>query len=118
MTCRIASRIVSGVIIVDVSGRLSVLEVALRDYLQKFLEEGHRDFVLNLSNVSFVDSFGLGQLISVWTSIQRSGGKMTLLRPPAQVQKLLQSTKLDTVFMIWADEQHAIAGARRGNPVA
>ena len=114
MTSRTTSRIVFGVVIVDVSGRLSVLDFTLRDQLQRFLEAGHRAFVLNLSNISFLDSFGLGQLISFWTSIQRAGGKMTLLRPTAQVQKLLRSTKLDTVFMVWADEQHAIAGVRQG----
>ena len=109
MSCRLTSRIVSGVAVVDLSGKLRFLEFGLRDEIQKLLAQGHREFVLNLTDVSYIDSFGLGQLISNWTSIQRVGGSMTLLRPTPEVRKLFAITKLDTVFTI-GDEQHYISG--------
>jgi anti-sigma B factor antagonist len=111
MTCRVTSRTVSGVAVIDLSGRLDFLEVSLREEVQKMLEQGSREFVINVADVPYVDSFGLGQLITVWTSIQRAGGKMTLLWPTSQVLKLLELTRLDTVFTIW-NEEHHVAGVR------
>jgi anti-sigma B factor antagonist len=108
MTCRVTSRAVSGVIVIDLSGRLDFLEVSLREEVYKLLEQGSREFVVNMADVPYVDSFGLGQLISVWTSIQRAGGKMTLLWPTPQVLKLFELTKLDTVFTIWKEEHHPV----------
>jgi len=75
MSLAITSRIVSGVVVVDVSGKLRFLEFGLPDQINELLEEGHRDFVLNLANVTYVDSFGLGQLITIWTSIRNKGGQ-------------------------------------------
>ena len=111
MTCRVTSRAVSGVVVIDLSGRLDFLEVSLREEVQKLLEQGSREFVINLADVPYVDSFGLGQLISVWTSVQRAGGKMTLLWPTPQVLKLFELSKLDSVFTIW-NEEHHVAGFR------
>ena len=62
------------------------------------LTAGHRVFVLNLADVPYIDSFGLGQLIAIWISIAEQSGQMTLLRPTDHVRKLFQITKLDTVF--------------------
>ncbi|MBI4475272.1 MAG: STAS domain-containing protein, partial [Acidobacteria bacterium] len=73
MALAITSRIVSGVVIVDVSGRLCFLEFALRDHINGLLVEGHRKFVLNLADVPYIDSFGLGQLITIWTSVRSRG---------------------------------------------
>lgn len=100
MSCRITSRVVSGVAVVDLSGKLRFLEFGLRDEIQKLLAQGHREFVLNLVDVSYIDSFGLGQLITVWTSIKRVGGQMSLHRPTLEVRKLFEITKLNTVFTI------------------
>jgi anti-sigma B factor antagonist len=110
MTCRVTSRAVSGIVVIDLSGRLDFLEVSLREEVQRLLGEGSREFVINLSDVPYVDSFGLGQLITIWTSIQRAGGKMTLLWPTPQVLKLFELTKLNTVFTIWNEEHHAVGG--------
>ncbi len=60
--------------------------------------------MLNLTEVTYVDSFGLGQLVTVWTSIQRKGGHVTLTRPTQRVRRLLEITKLDTVFQILEDQ--------------
>jgi len=107
------SRIVSGVVIVDISGRLCFLDVALREHMNELLEEGHRNFVLNLAGVPYIDSFGLGQLIIIWTSVQSRGGQLILLRPTDHVQALLQLTKLNSVFHISGEEAQAVRSARR-----
>ena len=108
MSLAISSRIVSGVIIVDLVGRLCFLNVTLRERVSEWLQEGHRAFVLNLANVPYVDSSGLGQLITIWKSIRNRGGQLILLRPTDHVQALLQLTKLNTVFDISAEEDHAV----------
>lgn len=100
MPLSIATRIEARTVILDLSGRLCFLEVALLDRVNELLEAGHREFVLNLAAVSYLDSFGLGQLIAIWTSIGKKSGQMTLLRPTDHVRKLLQITKLDTVFQL------------------
>jgi anti-sigma B factor antagonist len=108
----ITSRLCSGVVIVDLNGRLCFLDVALRACLNELLEEGHRAFVLNMANVPYVDSFGLGQLITIWTSVRNKGGQLILLRPTDHVQALFQITKLNTIFLISGEEKQAIKSAR------
>ena len=108
----VTSRIVSGVVILDVSGRLCFLEVSLREHVNELLDEGHRELILNLANVPYIDSFGLGQLIAIWTSIRAQGGHMVLLRPTDHVQQLLRITKLNTVFEISGEEAQALKSAR------
>ena len=115
MPIAITSRISSNVVIVDISGRLSLLDVALRDHMTELLEEGHRAFVLNLAKVSYVDSFGLGQLITIWTSVRNRGGQMILLRPTDHVQTLFRITKLNTIFHISSEEAQAVRSARSNN---
>jgi len=104
MPLSIATRIEARTVILDVSGRLCFLEVALLDRVNELLEAGHREFVFNLAAVPYIDSFGLGQLIAIWTSIGKKSGQMTLLRPTDHVRKLLQITKLDTVFQLSGQE--------------
>jgi anti-sigma B factor antagonist len=112
MSLAITSRIVSGVVIVDLSGRLCFLEVALRNQIGELLNEGHRNFVLNMAAVPYIDSFGLGQLITIWTSIRSSGGHLVLLRPTDHVQQLFQLTKLNSVFETAGEEVQAVKSAR------
>ena len=112
MLLAITSRISSNVVIVDINGRLSVLDVALREYMKDLLEEGHRAFVLNLANVPYIDSFGLGQLITIWTSVRNRGGQLILLRPTDHVQALFRITKLNTIFQISSEETQAVRSAR------
>ena len=112
MSLVITSRIISGVVIVDMSGRLCAPEVALRAHIHQQLEQGHRGFVLNLADVPYIDSFGLGQLIAIWTSIRAQGGHMVLLRPTDHVQQLLRITKLNTVFHISGEEAQALKSVR------
>ena len=108
----ITSRLVSGVVIVDINGRLCFLDVGLREHVNELLEEGHRAFVLNLANAPYIDSFGLGQLITIWSSVRSRGGQLILLRPTDHVQELFRITKLNTVFHISAEEAQAVKSAR------
>jgi len=112
MPLAITSRISSNVVIVDINGRLSVLDVALREHMNELLEEGHRAFVLNLANVPYIDSFGLGQLITIWSSVRNRGGQLILLRPTDHVQTLFRITKLNTIFQISGEETQAVRSAR------
>jgi anti-anti-sigma factor len=104
---------VSGVVIVDMSGRLCFLENGLSENIDELLKEGHRDFILNLAGVPYVDSYGLGQLITVLTSVQNSGGQLILLRPTDYLQTLFHIMRLNTVFQISGDEVEAIRSAHR-----
>jgi len=113
MSLAITSRLVSGVVVVDLFGRLCVREVALRDQIYELLEEGHRAFVLNLAEVPYIDSFGLGQLITIWNSIRNKGGQLILLRPTDRVQALFQITRLNSVFHTSGEEVQAVRSASK-----
>ena len=108
MSLAITTRIISGVVILDMSGRLLPSEGTLRVYIRQQLEAGYRSFVLNLADLPYIDSFGLGELVTMWTSIRSAGGESTLLRPTENIRKLLRITKLDSVFQISADEAGAV----------
>jgi anti-sigma B factor antagonist len=113
MSLAITSRLVSGVVVVDLFGRLCFLEVALRDQIYELLEEGHRAFVLNLADVPYIDSFGLGQLVTIWNSIRSEGGQLILLRPTDRVQALFQITRLNSVFHTSGEEVQAVRSASK-----
>jgi len=104
----ITSRMVDGVVIVDLVGELSRRGPTIYNAVKELLKQGRSSFVLNISGVSYVDSSGLGQLISIWTSVGNIGGQLILLRPASQVRAQLQMTKLDTVFIILQDEEEAV----------
>jgi anti-sigma B factor antagonist len=108
MSYQITSTVISGEVVVDLAGRLCFVDLSLRDHIGRLLQKGHRDFTLDMSKASYLDSFGLGQLISIRNSIQREGGQIRLLRPPAHVQKLLRITKLDTLFCV-VDRERPLA---------
>jgi anti-sigma B factor antagonist len=108
MFLEVTSRIVDGVMVVDIKGELSRRASSLSNPLKELLADGRSSLILNLSAVSYVDSSGLGQLITVWTSIGKRGGQFILLGPSPQVRKQLEITKLDTVFTIIKDEAEAI----------
>src|SRR5437016_13559640 len=112
MSLAITSKFDSGIVVVDISGRLCFLEVALQRHINELLEQGHRNFVLDLADVPYIDSFGLGQLVTIWSSIRSKDGRLILLRPTDHVRHLLQITKLDTIFPIAVEELQAVRSAR------
>ena len=108
-------RKISDVIILDISGRLWILDLPLRDLMNNLLSEGQRHFVLNLAGVDYIDSSGLGQLITIWTSIRNKGGHMTILSPTKRVQRLFDITRLNSVFQIMEQENDAIQSASKAS---
>jgi anti-sigma B factor antagonist len=108
MFLKITSKIVDDVMVVDVSGELSRRASSLLNPLKELLADGRSKLILDLSALSYVDSSGLGQLISLWTSIGKRGGQLILLRPSPRVREQLEITKLDTVFTIMNHEAEAL----------
>ena len=107
MELTITTRVVSPTVVLDLSGRLCFLDRSLHERVIALLAEGLRDFTLDMADVSYMDSSGLGQLVTIWTSIQKQNGRVRLLRPNERVRKLLHMTKLDSVFEIYMGESAA-----------
>jgi anti-sigma B factor antagonist len=110
MSVKISSRKVGDVTVVDVSGKITLGEgsSALRDVLRDLTAQGARKVLLNLSEVSYIDSSGIGELVSGFTSVANAGGTLKLLGLTKRVKDLLQITKLYTVFDVHEEEAHAI----------
>jgi anti-sigma B factor antagonist len=106
-----STRQVDGVTIVDLSGRITLGEgsVVLRDTIKDLLGKGQKKILLNLGDVSYIDSSGIGELVSAFTSVRNQGGELKLLNLTKKVHDLLQITKLYTVFDVKDDEATAIA---------
>ena len=96
-------------IIFELAGRLSVLQPNLRHLAWELIQHGHLFFVINLGNVSYLDNSGLGQLCWIYTVVRNRGGDMVLLRPTSRIKKLLNITRLDTVFRSFDHEADAVA---------
>ncbi len=99
-----------GVVLVDMSGRFSAGEsvLLLRNTVNRLVEEDSRKFVLNLEDVSYIDSCGLGELVATYTSLTNKGCRMSLLNPTQRTSDLLELSKLTTVFDIFDRETQAI----------
>jgi anti-sigma B factor antagonist len=106
-----STRQVDGITIVDLSGRITLGEgsVVLRDSVKDLLSKGQKRILLNLGDVSYIDSSGIGELVSAFTSVRNQGGELKLLNLTKKVHDLLQITKLYTVFDVKDDEATAIA---------
>jgi len=107
----IASREVDGVVVLDLSGRITLGEgsVQLRDSIRDLIGKGQTRILLDLGDVNYIDSSGLGELVSAYTSARNQGATVKLLKLTKKVHDLLQLTKLYTVFDIYDDEASAIA---------
>lgn len=110
MALTIASREVDGVTVLDLSGRITLGEgsVILRDAVRELLNKGTKAVLLNLGEVDYIDSSGLGELVSAYSSAKNNGGEIKLLNLTRKVEDLMQITKLYTVFDIKDDEASAI----------
>jgi anti-sigma B factor antagonist len=109
MSLSIDIRRTDRVVILELAGRLSVLEPSLRDLAWELIEHGERYFAICLANVSYLDNSGLGQLCWIYTVLQNRGGDMVLLRPTYRIKKLLHITRLDTVLQSFDCESEAVA---------
>ncbi len=111
MSMKASTRQVDGVTVVDFSGRITLGEgsVVLRDTIRDLLSKGGKKILLNLGDVTYIDSSGIGELVSAFTTVRNNGGELKLLNLTKKVHDLLQITKLYTVFDIKDDEASAIA---------
>jgi anti-anti-sigma factor len=99
------------VTILDMSGKITigVGDVAVRDAVHMALGSGVRSILLNLKNVTTMDSAGVGELVSAFTTVTHRGGKLKLVNLPQKVNDILQITQLITVFEVFEDEREAVA---------
>jgi len=104
------TREVNGVTVVDLNGRITLGEgsVVLRDQVRELLGKGQKKILLNMGEVSYIDSSGIGELVSAFTTVRNQGGELKLLNLTKKVHDLLQITKLYTVFDIKDDEAAAV----------
>jgi anti-sigma B factor antagonist len=107
----IATRQLDGVTILDLSGRITLGEgsVQLRDAVRDLISKGVKHILLGLGDVNYIDSSGLGELVSAFTTAKNQGADVKLLNLTKKVKDVLQVTKLYTVFDIFDDEASAIA---------
>ena len=110
MTMKSSTRQVDGVTIVDLSGRITLGEgsVVLRETVRDLLSKGQKKILLNLGEVSYIDSSGIGELVSGFTTVTNQGGQLKLLGLTKRVKDLLQITKLYTVFDVHDNEASAV----------
>jgi len=110
VSVKLSTRQVGDVTVVDVAGRITLGEgsSALRDLLREMVGKNQKKILLNLGEVSYIDSSGIGELVSGFTTVTNSGGQLKLLNLNKRVKDLLQITKLYTVFDVHEDEAGAI----------
>jgi anti-sigma B factor antagonist len=110
VSVKLSSRQVGDVSVLDVAGRITLGEgsSALRDTLRDMVSKGQKKILLNLGEVSYIDSSGIGELVSGFTTVANHGGTLKLLGLTKRVKDLLQITKLYTVFDVHDDEAGAV----------
>jgi len=111
VSMKASNRQVNGITIVDLSGRITLGEgsVILRDTVRDLVAKGDKRILLNLGDVTYIDSSGIGELVSAFTTVRNQGGELKLLNLTKKVHDLLQITKLYTVFDVKDDEASAVA---------
>jgi anti-sigma B factor antagonist len=114
-------RRVGDVAIVDLNGKITLGENTgiLRDELRSLLSQGNKNIILNMKDVGYVDSAGLGELVGAYTTATNQGGAVKLLHLQGKMRDLLQITKLFTIFQAYDDEQTAVNSfAKTGSTAA
>jgi anti-sigma B factor antagonist len=106
----ISQRLIGNVAVIDLSGRVVLGEgiETLRDKINSLLHQSHRNLVLNLSGVDYLDSAGLGEIVSSYATVRRHGGSIKLVGLTSRIRDLLSITKLLTVFDTFDAEQDAV----------
>ena len=118
MPLKISKRENGDVVIVDISGRLVYGDDTslLRSEVKEIFEDGGPQVVLNLSDVPYVDSGGIGTLVGLYTSAKNAGGDLKLACPSERVNHALEITKLIPVIGVYSDESDALAALREAKP--
>ncbi len=107
---KIETRTVGDVKVLDCSGKITLGEgtMAIRNTVREVLKNGGKKIILNLADVNYIDSSGIGELVSTYTTVTNQGGHLKLLNLTKKIQELLAITKLLTVFQVFDNEQAAI----------
>lgn len=110
MSVKLTTRQVGDVTVIDAAGRITLGEGSstFRDALRDLMAKGQKKLLLNLADVTYIDSSGIGELVSGFTTVTNGGGRLKLLRLTKRVKDLLQITKLYTVFEVYDDEAEAV----------
>jgi anti-sigma B factor antagonist len=108
---KIETRTAGDVKILDCSGRITLGEgtMIIRNTVRDLLSGGNKKIVLNLAEVNYIDSSGIGELVSTYTTVTNGGGQLKLLNLTKKIQELMAITKLLTVFQVHNDEQSALS---------
>jgi anti-sigma B factor antagonist len=108
---KIDIRTIGDVRILDCSGKITLGEgtMAVRNTVRDILKDGGRKIVLNLAEVSYIDSSGIGEMVSTYTTVTSNNGQLKLLNLTKKIQELLAITKLLTVFQVYDNESAALA---------
>src|ERR1700687_3809535 len=111
MSFKATARDIGEATVMDLSGRITLGEgsAMLREMIKDLVGKGRKNIVLNLGDVSYIDSSGIGELVSGYQTVRSSGGPLKLLHLTKKVHDLLQITKLYTVFDVYSDESAALA---------
>src|ERR1017187_413877 len=119
MSVKLTTHEKGDVIIVDASGRLTLGEgtSALRKRMRELVDGGSRRIVLNMADVSHIDSSGIGELVAAYTTVTAAGGQLKLLNLAKRVHELLNITKLYTIFESFEDEASAVASFAVAKPI-
>ncbi len=115
MSMSAKTRSVDSVTVVDISGRITLGQdlTELRQLIRDLLGKGQKAILLNLGDVTYIDSSGIGELVSGFTAASNQGGQLKLVNLTKRVHDLLQITKLLTVFDVYNDEARAVASFRK-----
>jgi anti-sigma B factor antagonist len=99
------------VTVVDAAGRITLGEsaTAFRDLIRELAANGQKKILVNLAEITYIDSSGIGELVSAFTTVSNQGGTLKLLNLTKRVQDLLQITKLFTVFEVFDDKTKALS---------
>lgn len=110
MSVKLTTRQVGDVTVIDAVGRITLGDGAshFRDTIRSLVAAGQKKLLLNLAEVSYIDSSGIGEMVSGFTTVTNQGGVVKLLSLNKRVKDLLQITKLYTVFEVFDDEAHAV----------
>ena len=116
---RLTERVTERVTILDIEGDITIFggTSELRKEVRRLIQEGHINIILNLADVRYVDSSGLGAMVAALTTANRVGGQVALLNVSQNILELLEVTKLVSVFDIYSDERYATKAVGGGRSV-
>ena len=110
MECQVATREAGQVAIIDLKGGLTIASGIglLRQQVKSLVAAGHKNVLVNLKELIYLDSAGMGELVSACTTLRNLGGDLRLVSPQERVRNLLHMTKLVSIFAVFGDEQAAL----------